>query len=164
MSDELEAFLRRAAQKRQKRRPAEIVLIEPGVEPLELEPVPERPSFASLPPHAETKSSAPPSRPEPPSPSRPGPPQRRGEKRQRRETPAAPQRRSLDEQPMAEHRLGDLQQQAESRRVEGVDEEGGVLGAHLAQEIIQMLQSPGGARRAFILQEILTPPVHRWED
>jgi hypothetical protein len=162
MSDELEAFLRRAAQKRQKRRTAEIVLIEPDAEPVAHQPVPERrPLTPRTPPP--TSSSSPLPTTAPPQRSQADRPGTRREMPQPTSPRPSTRRHEEDAPVLAEHHLGRLLQQAQPGPGEhglGVER---TASSDSAQEILELLTSPGGARKAFILQEILAPPSHRWD-
>lgn len=166
MSDELEAFLRRAAQKRQKRRPAEIVLIEPGQEPVIAEPIPRQPLRATPHLHQGSFPDATPS--EIGSPIQPERQALRFDESAR--TGNAPKRTGTSDitqtenaTRLADHQLGRLQRSAESQAVDHADDVQLQRRSDLATEILDMLQTPQGGRRAILLQEILTPPVHRWE-
>jgi hypothetical protein len=164
MSDELEAFLRRAAQKRQKRRPAEIVLIEPGDEPIVAEPVSEPPRRTSRPPQYRGAPA-----PTPPPPSKPPErtPLRYAEGPLSRPAPSASELaesiRPENVNRLADHHLGNLQRSAESMAVDHADDQPSPPASNIAAEILEMLKAPGGGRRAILLQEILTPPTQRWE-
>jgi hypothetical protein len=166
MSDELEAFLRRAAQKRQKRRPAEIVLIEPGDEPVVAEPVPEPRRRPSRPPQYRGASTAPPAPPAQP------PPPVRAPLRYAEGPLSGPGSTALEiaeslrpenVNRLADHQLGHLQRSAESIAVDHADERPRVLASNIAAEIFELLRTPGGGRQAILLQEILTPPTQRWQ-
>jgi len=163
MSDELEAFLRRAAQKRQKRRPAEIVLIEPGQEsaaaesrPLRATP-PIRPSGSSVGTPPEIRTPAEPARQS----LRFDESARTGEVPKRTGTSDITQTENATW--LADHQLGRLQRSAESQAVDHADDVPIQGRSDLATEILDMLQTQDGGRKAILLQEILNPPLHRWE-
>jgi hypothetical protein len=163
MSDELEAFLRRAAQKRQKRRPAEIVLIDPSDEPVIAEPVHVPPRQSSRPPRSRGEL-APPS-PVVIPPKRPH--LRHSEGAGSGELPSRVGTSDVTQVDhatrLSDHQLGRLQRSAESQAVDHADDLPSGQRSGLAMEILELLQTQDGARRAILLNEILTPPVHRWE-
>lgn len=148
MADDLEAFLQRAAQKRKKRPPAQIVVLEPKTaEPIVVaEPVPLASELASI----------------------------------GAEAVASHVERHLDNQPFEsranqlgervgladdmledhlkqvfEHRLGTLRDELPVEAAE-------VLERPMAEEVLDMFRSTANLRRAVLLNEILTPPDHRW--
>ncbi len=153
MADDLEEFLQRAAQRR-KKRPPKIVVLEPT--PVEPEVVASPPPISRPPLRGESGHTEPvraePVRAEVASRKPSYEPETRVE-----------QADNLMEAHLHEvfdHRLGSLsrpltEQQRDDTQV--------AKEPTVADEIIEMFQTPQNVRRAVLLNEILTPPAHRWK-